>query len=560
MSAPLIARHVSGHPHEGPPDACSQGRLVTAGMAVVAACAGLVATAPSAPASAPPRSTCQIVARTRQHVVAVRPSATATRAWCGGPGRRRPDRCLRQQTRPSTASFRVRVTFPEKDLEALPETLVRFSVGSGPTTPASNTTNDLALYLYPDRTASWSPPPDGSAEPRGHQRHLARARHLACWSARSPSLFRHPAPAPSTARVGDGVSVKPTRSPPPGCQAPTYHQFSAPAASRTTRVSRASAATGSQVGERSSSNTDRYVVTFDDHARTSTWKNVNTDPPIRRTRSRSTRLAGPTTTGRTIVSQLYLACSATAYSDDDFSTPTQSRRRAAARASTASGTTRPSAAARHPRARRQLPARRLLLQPGCGAGAREGLLLAQRRRGVTLARPWRCGTPSARASTGVQVNLDGGVFTCRTPSAATVRGRRGVPGRPDLEGPHDPGSIAWPASDPGRDRPDNTPTSRPPMGPVRRGRDLLRPAGAGCATSTSAASPASATPSSRWSWPATATRTLGRLPRHQDAWLDPGGVSGKSADGSTFTGAAWHLYVATTYDRGAHVEDGRRDW
>ncbi len=33
---------------------------------------------------------------------------------------------------------------------------------------------------------------------------------------------------------------------------------------------------------------------------------------------------------------------------------------------------------------------------------------------------------------------------------------------------------------------------------------------------------------------------------------------GKSADGKTFTGATWHLYVATTYDRGAHwtVVDG----
>ncbi len=213
------------------------------------------------------------------------------------------------------AQHTVQVTFP-RNLSKAYDTLVRFSI-HWQDTVGDNTTNDMALHLFgPDGKLVASS--DGSQASEGinvTDRRAGRYNVLVC------AFQNGPQGTPYTGSV-TAYTVVPSGFPKAkGVVAPTYHQFSAPA-----KV--ADSAGEPSIGNNwktgntlFTSNTDEYVVTFDDKRRTSKWTLVNddvTDP----SNKISFDPIGFTdhTTGRTIVSQLYLACSASAYSDDDFNT------------------------------------------------------------------------------------------------------------------------------------------------------------------------------------------------------------------------------------------------
>jgi hypothetical protein len=227
---------------------------------------------------------------------------------------------------------RVKVTFP-KGLSKRYDTLVRFSIRW--TDDASgNATNDLAMHLFgPDGKLVASS--DGSQPSEAinvTDRRPGVYTVLVCAFQNLPvnasSLLNGEVPQglPERGTPYQGTVTAFTVVPAPfsaarGVTPPTYRQYTAPKGV-------AKAAGEPSIGSNWKSgntlftaNTNEYVVRFDDRRGRSTWTLVNddvTDPanktsldPIGFTDSR---------TGRTFVSQLYLACSAASYSDDDFAT------------------------------------------------------------------------------------------------------------------------------------------------------------------------------------------------------------------------------------------------
>jgi hypothetical protein len=209
----------------------------------------------------------------------------------------------------------VQVSFP-KALSTKYDTLVRFSI-RWKDTVGDNTSNDMALYLFgPDgKLVAVS---DGSQASEGinvTDRRAGTYRVLVC------SFQNLPQGTPYTGSATAYTVVPGTYPRAKGVVAPTYAQFSAPKGKADNAGEPSIGSNWKSGNTLYTSNTDEYVVKFNDKARTSTWTLVNddiTDPsnkvsfdPIGFTDHQ---------TGRTIVSQLYLACSASAYSDDDFAT------------------------------------------------------------------------------------------------------------------------------------------------------------------------------------------------------------------------------------------------
>lgn len=196
------------------------------------------------------------------------------------------------------------------------DTLIRFQIDW--TAPGNEAVADLALHLFG---------PDGKLVASSDGSQYSEGINV---TDKAPGVYNVLVCAFQTGPTGQDYTATisaQTVKPPPfpaakGVTAPTYHQFEAP------KGVAASAGEPSIGSNWKSGNTlftaytDEYVVKFDDAKRTSTWTLVNddvTDPsnkisldPIGFTDS---------VTGRTFVSQLYLACSAAAYSDDDFDSP-----------------------------------------------------------------------------------------------------------------------------------------------------------------------------------------------------------------------------------------------
>ena len=209
----------------------------------------------------------------------------------------------------------VQVSFPS-GLSTSYDTLVRFSI-KWDDTVGDNTTNDMALYVYgPDNKLVAAS--DGSQAEEGinlTDRTGGVYTVLVCAFQNLPQ---------GTPYVGSATAytVVPAHFPQAkGVVAPTYRQYLAPKGKSDNAGEPSIGANWVSGNTLFTSNTDEYVVKFDDKAGTSTWTLVNddiTDP----SNKISFDPIGFTdhVTGRTIVSQLYLACSAAAYSDDDFDT------------------------------------------------------------------------------------------------------------------------------------------------------------------------------------------------------------------------------------------------
>ena len=209
----------------------------------------------------------------------------------------------------------VQVTFPS-NLPAKYDTLVRFSI-KWADNAGDNTTNDLALLLYgPDGDLVAAS--DGSQASEGIN---VTDRRSGIYTVLVCSFQNGPAGTDFHGTVTPYTVAPKAFSKATGVTAPTYKQFTAP---KTESKNAGEPSIGSNwlTGKTLfTSNTDEYVVSFNDRAGTSTWTLVNddvTDP----SNKISLDPIGFTdhTTGRTFISQLYLACSAAAYSDDDFDT------------------------------------------------------------------------------------------------------------------------------------------------------------------------------------------------------------------------------------------------
>jgi hypothetical protein len=210
----------------------------------------------------------------------------------------------------------VQVTFPPALSKAY-DTLVRFQI-AWTDSVGDNTTNDLALLIFgPDGKLVAAS--DGSQASEGinvTDRTGGVYNVLVC--AFQNGLQGTPYDASATAYTVKAPGFPQAK----GVTAPTYRQYTAPKA-LSTNAGEPSIGNNWKSGKTLfTSNTDEYAVAFDDRRGTSTWTLVNddiTDP----SNKISLDPIGFTdhVTGRTFVSQLYLACSASAYTDDDFDTP-----------------------------------------------------------------------------------------------------------------------------------------------------------------------------------------------------------------------------------------------
>jgi hypothetical protein len=209
----------------------------------------------------------------------------------------------------------VQVNFPAA-LSKSYDTLVRFSI-RWTDTVGDNATNDLALLLYgPDGKLVAAS--DGSQASEGIN---VTDRRAGIYTVLVCSFQNGPQGTPYSGSA-TAYTVKPGSYPKAsGVTAPTYRQYTAPKA-ESKNAGEPSIGNNWKTGNTLfTSNTDEYVVKFNDKAGTSTWTLVNddvTDP----SNKISLDPIGFTdhVTGRTLISQLYLACSASAYSDDDFET------------------------------------------------------------------------------------------------------------------------------------------------------------------------------------------------------------------------------------------------
>ena len=209
----------------------------------------------------------------------------------------------------------VQVTVPPR-IDDRYDTLIRFQIDWD--SPVNETIADLALHVFG---------PDGQLVATSDGSQPSEGINI---TDQAPGVYDVLVCAFQTGPTGQdyrGEVIAQTTLPPAfpaakGVTPPTYRQYEAPAG------------VAAESGEPSIGNswksgktlytsyTNEYVVDFDDTKGTSTWTLVNDDvadpankvslDPIGFTDS---------VTGRTFVSQLYLACSAASYSDDDFDSP-----------------------------------------------------------------------------------------------------------------------------------------------------------------------------------------------------------------------------------------------
>jgi hypothetical protein len=292
-----------------------RGRLLTGGAAIAVASAALVATGSSTPATADVGLTVPAKpGRVSASWEGTAPfnNGNSGLVW-GQLGVDDPTGACDPDHPELNSQQQVEVSFP--DIPEKYETLVRFSV-KWTDDAGGNTTNDLAMYLFgPDNKLVAAA--DGSQNLEGinvTSRVPGTYNVLVC-------AFQDAPPGTPYRGTATAYTIKPGTVAKSDVKAPKYHQFSAPAGKADGAGEPSIGANWKSGNTLFTAYTDEYVVNFDDKARTSTWDNVNVD-----TTDPSNKISldpiGWTDhlTGRTIVSQLYLACSATAYSDDDFET------------------------------------------------------------------------------------------------------------------------------------------------------------------------------------------------------------------------------------------------
>jgi hypothetical protein len=216
---------------------------------------------------------------------------------------------------PFTSGHTVQVTFPSNISKAY-DTLVRFTI-EWDMIAGDNATNDLALLLFgPDNKLVAAS--DGSQAGEGinvTDRVSGIYTVVVC-------AFQNP----PTGTDYRGAVTAYTRAPSSfpkasGVVPPSYRQYLAPK-DVSDNAGEPSIGNNWKTGATLfTSNTDLYKVDFDDKAGTSKWTLVN-DDVVDPSNKISFDPIGFTdhVTGRTIISQLYLACSAAAISDDDFET------------------------------------------------------------------------------------------------------------------------------------------------------------------------------------------------------------------------------------------------
>ncbi len=225
------------------------------------------------------------------------------------------------------SQHQVKVAFP-KGLASSYDTLVRFSI-RWEADASGNATNDMAMHLFG---------PDGKLVASSDGSQPSEAINV---TDRRPGVYTvlvcdfQSLPVSSTKLLKGSVvqgtpysgtatayTVKPAGfATAKGVTRPTYKQFTAPKGVAKNAGEPSIGSNWKSGNTLFTAYTNEYVVKFDDKRKTASWKLVNDDvadpsnkislDPIGFTDSR---------TGRTIVSQLYLACSASAYSDDDFAT------------------------------------------------------------------------------------------------------------------------------------------------------------------------------------------------------------------------------------------------
>jgi hypothetical protein len=347
-----------------------------------------------------------------------------------------------------------------------------------------------------------------------------------------------------------------------GVTAPTYRQYTAPKGSSTSAGEPSIGNSWKSGHTVFTSNTSEYDVAFDDAKGTSTWTDVNAGAP----NGANTISLDPigytdSVTGRSFISQLLVACSGAVFSDDDFRTSTRSQ--------------------------------------GCGSGINGGdhqtFGGGPFPEGVTPTTAYPHAVYYCAQSPGLVLGDAGGVTgaaTCaRSDDGGLTFGPPNAVYHAQCGGLHGhvrvapDGTVYLPNKDCGGKQGVAVSkdggvhwTVRTIPGSLASGSDPAVSAGAdgtvyeGWSDGTGRALVAvSRDQGAHWSPPIDvgapaklrnsefAEVLAGDGDRAAFAYLGTPtrgttqpSTFGKSADGKAFTGAEWHLYVATTYDRGAH--------
>jgi hypothetical protein len=293
-------------------------RLIAGGAALAAATAALVAITSSTPASAAD-SKVQVPTTPGHTSVSWKGTAPFNSGqsglvW-GQLGVDDPTGACDPSNTSLNSQHLVHVSFP-KSIPDDYETLVRFSV-KWTDDAGGNTTNDMALYLFgPDGKLVAAS--DGSQSLEGIN---VTSRTPGTYDVLVCAFQNLPTGTEFTGSV-DAYTIKPGKVAKSHTKAPTYHQYSAPKGVADSAGEPSIGSNWKSGNTLFTSYTDEYVVKFHDRKLTSKWVDVNTDPTDPSNKISLDPIGWTDhTTGRTIVSQLYLACSATAYSDDDFTSP-----------------------------------------------------------------------------------------------------------------------------------------------------------------------------------------------------------------------------------------------
>ena len=436
------------------------------------------------------------------------------------------------------------------------DSLIRFQINWTPLasgTAAGESAADMQLWVYgPDgKLVDVS---DGSQDSEGVNLTAAVPGEydvLACQFQGPPQGQPYDATVTATTVVSrKALSAR-------GVAAPTYAEYVAPAG-LATRSGEPSIGNSWKSGHTLfTSNTKTYDVAFNDRAKSSTWTAVNTAPNASNRISLDPIGYTDSKTGRSFTSQLLVACSGAVYSDDEYKTTTPSQ---GCGSGVNGGDHQTYGGGPFPEGVRPLPtssypdavyycAQSPLLVVGVGetcARSDDG--------GLTFGSPVQIFGNQCNGITGhVRVGPDGAVYVpdnkCDSHQAVIVSTDGGAtwnvrPIPDSFPGQNDPsvsvgsdGTVYFGYADG---------TGKPKVAVSRDHGRTWSPSvdvGAVGDVHNTEFSEVAAGDGDRAAYAFLGTPTRGS---------DQADSFGKSSDRKTFTGGSWHMYVATTYDRGAH--------